>query len=448
MTQPWKIAALGYAALLAAAFCCAPAQAQVALDEGFTKEPSWKIPSTAEVRTQVFAWLDERKPSDDVRKQVDALWTVADGDASAAPAKSDNSSSGAAKNGSPKADEAKAVDPKSVDPKATEPKSATDPKTNPPETAKTSAPASQTPELLSRVAATMALVDPSLKPLVELCGKPHGLTVTPEFPMLADDKAAPFVRNNLRLLFGQWLTQEHRYDEALEQLKDLQPTDVVDPASLLFYQSVCYQWTLHKTEGLASISKLLEQRKAIPRRYQQLADLMQTDLNDLENESLDHISRRMNDVTRRLDFAHAGKQVRGVEDGIIDSLDKMIKDLEDQANQRQQRQQQQRQQGQRDGQRPGQRPGQGDQDGEPQEGQPGDPRGNQSLNPAQVSRAAKARGTGDVKSKNIGSQSGWGDLPAKEREEAMQQISKEFPSHYRDIIEQYFRKLASEEEDK
>ena len=45
-------------------------------------------------------------------------------------------------------------------------------------------------------------------------------------------------------------------------------------------------------------------------------------------------------------------------------------------------------------------------------------------------------------SKKIGNHSGWGDLPAKEREEAIQQIGKDFPSHYRDIIEQYFRKLA------
>ena len=46
--------------------------------------------------------------------------------------------------------------------------------------------------------------------------------------------------------------------------------------------------------------------------------------------------------------------------------------------------------------------------------------------------------------KNIGSGSGWGDLPPKEREEAMQQIGRDFPSHYRDVIEQYFRRLAAE----
>ena len=30
------------------------------------------------------------------------------------------------------------------------------------------------------------------------------------------------------------------------------------------------------------------------------------------------------------------------------------------------------------------------------------------------------------------------------REEALQQIGKDFPSQYRDVVEQYFRKLAAE----
>ena len=50
--------------------------------------------------------------------------------------------------------------------------------------------------------------------------------------------------------------------------------------------------------------------------------------------------------------------------------------------------------------------------------------------------------------RNIGNKSGWGDLPPKEREEAMQQIGRDFPSHYRDVIEQYFRRLAAEEDNK
>ena len=151
-------------------------------------------------------------------------------------------------------------------------------------------------------------------------------------------------------------------------MKDLQPTDVVDPTSLLFYQSVCHHWMLHKTEGLATITKLLEQRKTIPRRYEQLAEMMQADLNGLEDDSLDHISRRMNDVTRRLDFGHAGKKVRGVEDGIVASLDKLIKQMEDMANKR--------------GNASGQGEGQGQGEGRQQGNNSGDPNGIQSNSPA------------------------------------------------------------------
>ena len=55
------------------------------------------------------------------------------------------------------------------------------------------------------------------------------------------------------------------------------------------------------------------------------------------------------------------------------------------------------------------------------------------------------KGAGDVTKRNIGSKSGWGNLPPKKREEALQQIGRDFPSHYRDKIEQYFRKLANQD---
>lgn len=59
----------------------------------------------------------------------------------------------------------------------------------------------------------------------------------------------------------------------------------------------------------------------------------------------------------------------------------------------------------------------------------------------------EGKGPGEVAKKPIGNQRGWGDLPPRQRQEALQQIGKDFPAHYRDMIEQYFRKLASEGED-
>jgi hypothetical protein len=160
----------------------------------------------------------------------------------------------------------------------------------------------------------------------------------------------------------------------------------------------------------------MEIEDAIPRRYASLARLMQADLEGLEEDSLDHIARRMDDVRRRLDLGRAGPKVREVEDGVIASLDKLIEQVE----------KQQQQAAAAAG-------GQG--------------RGQQMPSqPLPDSRPVQGKGEGKVANKPIGKESGWGDLPPRQREEALQQIGQEFPAHYRDMIEQYFRKLATQNE--
>jgi hypothetical protein len=52
-----------------------------------------------------------------------------------------------------------------------------------------------------------------------------------------------------------------------------------------------------------------------------------------------------------------------------------------------------------------------------------------------------------VDQKPTGKTAGWGNLPPKEREEALQQMSKDLPAHYRELIEEYFRKLARDGSD-
>jgi hypothetical protein len=331
----------------------------------FGAQASWKAPTTAEVRAQVLKWLDERKPAAEVRAQIDKLW----------PADETAATTGA--------------------------------------------------DLLDRVGATIALAEPTIKPLVEFCTKRGSGADMPDASLLADEKLDPFVRNNLRLMLGRTLALARHYDESLAQIGKLEPADVVDPVSLLFYQSVGHHWFLDKAAGTKTIAKLFERREELPRRYATMAALMQADFSALKDESLDHISRRMNDITRRLDFGHAGKKVQGVENGVIASLDKLIEELEKQA--------------QAQG---GNGSGGGDQ-GEP--GGRGPAGGIQSRGPASDSTPAVGKGPGNIDRKRIGSSSGWGDLPAKEREEALQQIGKDFPSHYRNIVESYFRKIAESE---
>ncbi|HEX3999582.1 MAG TPA: hypothetical protein VHX65_13600 [Pirellulales bacterium] len=353
--RPAAIMALlvGWLAILAGS-----ALAADSADE-FTKDPTWTQPTAKAVRADVLKWLDDAKIDG---KKIDA-------------AKRDSI--------------VKSLWPES--------------------------PAPAAGEMLERVVKTIAEVEPRSKPLLELCSKPHEIKKLPDFPLLTDDKTPAIVRNNLRLWYGRWLAQEKLYDEALEQLSTLKTTDVVDPASLLFYQGVTYHWLLKKQPGLQAIGKLLERKNEIPRRYAELASLMQTDLSALKDESLDHIDRRMHDVENRLDLARAGKKVRTEEDGIIASLDKLIEQKEK------------------------------EQEEQESASSSGNPNGHQSRSPAQDSMLPHGPpAKGEVAKKDIGNHSGWGDLKPKERAEALQDIGEEFPSHYRNVIEQYFRRVAGD----
>lgn len=271
------------------------------------------------------------------------------------------------------------------------------------------------PGVLDRLARTFALVDDRARLLVELCSQPVRKGPLPLQDWLKNEETGGLERNNLRLFYGRWLSQERLYDELLEQLADLQPADVVEPATLLFHQAVGHHRLLNKEAGLKSVGLLLEDVVDCPRRYKALAGLMQADLQQLEDESLDHIARRMDDIRRHLELGRAGQKVRTEEDGVIASLDKLIEEME---KQQQQQQQQQSSSGNGGSQR--------------------------SSSPMPDSRLARANGPGDTDRKNVGKTAGWGDLPPKQREEALQQIGKDFPAYYRDVIEQYFRKRASE----
>jgi hypothetical protein len=317
------------------------------------QQPSWKAPAVAAVREQVFEWLAAAGAEDDLRAQADSLWSSAE---------------------------------------------------------------SNQPHLLDLACATFALAEPRAGELLSVCSQPNSGKPLPDVAWLADEKTPQLLRNNLRLCFARWLAQEALYDEALEQLQGLKSDDVVDPAGLLFYQSVVAHRMLKRDEGLQSIARLMENEEQIPRRYASLARLMQADLEGLKDDSLDHIARRMDDIRRRLDLGRAGPKVREVEDGVIASLDKLIEEMEKQQ-----------------------------QAAAAAAAQSGGP---QPLptRPLQDSLPMGGKGEGKVANKPIGDKSGWGDLPPRQRQEALQQISKEFPAHYRDMIEQYFRKLATENE--
>lgn len=229
----------------------------------------------------------------------------------------------------------------------------------------------------------------------------------------------PELRSAIRTWIGRELVRSRFYDEALPVFAEVDPLTCPDAASLLFYRGSCYHALLKRDEALRDLRQLLRHEDHVPVRFARTASLMVADLKPLKEDSLDEISRMMTDVTRRLELGRASEETRTKEQAIIDKLTKMIEDLE----KKQQEQQQQQQQSGGDGSQ-----GQNSGDGGPMED----------------SRIAGANGQGDVDRKSIDDRAGWGNLPPAQRQESIQQISRDLPTHYRDAIEAYFRKLASQ----
>ncbi len=320
-------------------------------------EATWQMPVYASVRGEVYACLDELDVDEAAAEAIDSLWPENPTDAAAS-----------------------AESPVSF-------------------------------ELLDRVAATFAAVDMRAAELVDTCRADYEGPRLPDAAWLQRVES-DFMNNNLRLFYARWLAQYGLYDEVLAEIEGISPGEVVDPAALLFYCMVAHQQLVHPDEARAALVQLMEHKDALPRRYLQVAQLLDRDLAALDDESLDHIARRMSDIRRRLAYGRTGDRVQEIERGVVESLESKIKELEEQQRQCQQ-------QSQSGGAMRPSQPTPGSQ-----------PRG--------IAAPAPAHGQGSAEP------SGWADLPPRERDQALQQIGRDFPAHYRDLIEQYFRELAAE----
>ena len=283
-----------------------------------------------------------------------------------------------------------------------------------------SRPRDATADALDRIVETAAAIDGRVADLNRVVtGRGH-LAGPPEW--LRDGTLPTFARESLALWAGRELVRHDRFDEALPFLADLDPGTAVDPATLLFCRAACQHWLLDSAAALETLDTLLERQGQIPLRYERLARMLRADAAALDTGSLDHIARRMRDVTRRLDLGGAGPATRKVQDGVVESLDKLIESLEKQQEQS-----------------AGAGAGAGGGGGGRQDGQ---------ARPMDESRLADGKGRGDVQKREIPAGDAWGSLPPHRREESLQQIGREFPPHYREAIEQYFKRLATGEKER
>jgi tetratricopeptide (TPR) repeat protein len=225
------------------------------------------------------------------------------------------------------------------------------------------------------------------------------------------------MRMTVRAWLGRALVRQRLYDEALPVIAEVDPTEAIDPAAVLFYRGACYHSLLMKQEALADLRRLLENQDDCPNRYVRTAQMMVADIKPFKEDTLDEISRLMTDVTRRLDLGRTDEEVKQREQTIIDKLTKLIEKAEEQQQQQQQQQS-----------------GGGGQDSGGGQGAP--------MGDSQI--AGGIGGNGDVDPRKLDDRDTWGNLPPAERQQALQQISRDLPTHYREAIEAYFRKIATD----
>jgi hypothetical protein len=79
------------------------------------------------------------------------------------------------------------------------------------------------------------------------------------------------------------------YEEALEALEGVATADTVDPAGLLFYKAACQKALGLRDAGLSTLEQLLKRTEGVAPRYHSVATLMQYDLGNLEEKSLDDV---------------------------------------------------------------------------------------------------------------------------------------------------------------
>lgn len=265
-------------------------------------------------------------------------------------------------------------------------------------------------ELLQTLIDTFALADRKTGEFVEACELGPSPLLPEDAAALRREDGGEFYKANLDLYYARSLAQSRLYDEALEVFSQIDPSQVVDPATCLFYRAVCEHQLLRQAAGLETLHKLLEDTADVPVSYSRVATLMQHELQGFKEKTLDEVSRKMSDSERRLGLGRGGQRVQKVQDEIIASLDEIIEKLEQQGG------------------------GGG--------GGGGGNSGNQSSAPAEDSRVKGQTAPGDVDHKKLKKEGNWGGLPEKDAARAKNLINRDFPAHYRRAVEEYFKKLA------
>lgn len=209
------------------------------------------------------------------------------------------------------------------------------------------------------------------------------------------------------------LFASRHYEECLAWLDGVHADDSPAPALVRYLRAASLHQLVRLEEAAEHAQRLLDNPSSVSRRHAAVAELIVRDAWAVNPDTAGHLARPMGDIERRLQLGRAGTPEQSLQREVLEALDKLIDDAE---------QQQQQQQS-------------------------ASAAGAQSA-PSQAapdSRPSDLKGPGEVDRRQVAKGGDWGSLPPRERERVTQQIARDFPAYYRDMIEAYFRSLATGE---
>jgi hypothetical protein len=184
--------------------------------------------------------------------------------------------------------------------------------------------------VLDKVAQTLTLGDARAARLLDEARDPSTPAPTEVPSLIKDTKLSAYFRANLALAYAKALCNRKVYEEALEAFKAVRPEHVADPASYLFHKAVVEHALMQKEQANDTIDRLLVDVPDAPERYRMVGALMHFDMLTWKEKDLGWISRKMDNIHRRLDLVRGGKQTQQMQKEVLVRLDEMIKELENQ----------------------------------------------------------------------------------------------------------------------
>lgn len=211
--------------------------------------------------------------------------------------------------------------------------------------------------------------------------------------------------------------RDHEASEKI--LSEIKPP--ADEIGKYYYYRMVNAYNTNDKKNTVKWAKVLDDTfEEVPEMYRHIARLV---LDDVQywTDGLDDIGRDMQNVKDRLNNAKVGKGTQKVQKSIVDRLDKMIENLENAELEKAEAQ------------------------NAKHKIKTKEKNAEAPSSPQDDSYGGDMSGAGEAANKKFKELAGvWGTLPEKERAKALQNLVNEVPPKYKELVQNYFRKLAVE----